>query len=73
MATLHVSFPLFNYSVYRKWNERFFLENYDAYIAGRLPNNPADNWYKGELGFFDFYIVSLFFCFSLIISPFVRH
>ena len=30
-----------------------------AYKAGRMENNPADMWYKGELGFFDNYIIPL--------------
>lgn len=25
----------------------------------RLPNLAADSWYKGEIGFFDFYIIPL--------------
>lgn len=45
---------------YRKWNERFFMECYKAYKSGRGGDtNPADNWYKGEIGFFDFYIIPL--------------
>lgn len=30
-----------------------------AYKAGRMANNPLDGWYKGELGFFDNYIIPL--------------
>ena len=30
-----------------------------AYKCGRAENNPVENWYKGELGFFDFYIIPL--------------
>lgn len=30
-----------------------------AYTEGRAAKNPADNWYKGEMGFFDFYIIPL--------------
>lgn len=30
-----------------------------AYKAGRTENNPADMWYKGEMGFFDNYIIPL--------------
>ena len=48
-----------HWHVYRKWNERFFLECYEAYRSGRAERNPADYWYKGELGFFDFYIIPL--------------
>ena len=36
------------------------MECYKAYIAGRGgETNPAENWYKGEMGFFDFYIIPL--------------
>ena len=28
---------------------------YKAYREGRAGANPADSWYKGEIGFFDFY------------------
>jgi hypothetical protein len=30
-----------------------------AYQQGRMEKNPAESWYKGELGFFDFYIIPL--------------
>jgi hypothetical protein len=29
-----------------------------AYRLGRVEKDPSDYWYKGEMGFFDFYIVS---------------
>lgn len=32
---------------------------YKAFKDGRSATNPADNWYKGELEFFDFYIIPL--------------
>jgi len=48
-----------HWHIYRKWNERFFMECYKAYKQGRAETNPVDNWYKGELGFFDFYIIPL--------------
>ena len=32
---------------------------YKAYRDGRAATNPADGWYKGEIGFFDFYIIPL--------------
>jgi hypothetical protein len=28
-----------------------------AYRSGRADKDPAEFWYKGEIGFFDFYIV----------------
>ena len=48
-----------HWHVYLKWNERFFHESYAAYLSGRATTNPVDNWYKGEIGFFDFYIIPL--------------
>jgi hypothetical protein len=50
---------LYYWHIYRKWNECLFEEMHRAYKAGRAENNPADFWYQGELGFFDFYILPL--------------
>jgi len=38
-----------NWKIYLKWNERLFDENYEAYEAGRIKNNPAETWYQGEV------------------------
>ena len=48
-----------HWKVYRKWNQNLFNELYLAYLHGRLENDPANFWYKGEFGFFDFYIIPL--------------
>jgi hypothetical protein len=48
-----------HWRVYIKWNERLFDEMYAAYKEGRSDKNPYENWYKGEIGFFDFYIIPL--------------
>lgn len=48
-----------HWHVYRKWNERFFRECYAAWKDGRATSDPSVGWYKGELGFFDFYIIPL--------------
>jgi hypothetical protein len=48
-----------HWHVYRKWNERLFAEMYQAYREGRSDTDPATFWYKGEIGFFDFYILPL--------------
>merc|ERR1711933_221908 len=48
-----------HWQIYRKWNERLFKENYLAYRMGRAENDPSISWYKGEIGFFDFYIIPL--------------
>eukprot|EP00934_Nitzschia_sp_Nitz4_P001393 Nitzschia sp. Nitz4//scaffold87_size112219//25122//28676//NITZ4_004067-RA/size112219-processed-gene-0.3-mRNA-1//1//CDS//3329559348//1393//frame0 len=48
-----------HWTVYQKWNRRLFTEMRKAYLAGRTDKDPAEGWYKGELGFFDFYIIPL--------------
>lgn len=48
-----------HWHVFRKWNERLFLEIYQAYLDGRIDQDPSENWYKGEIGFFDYYIIPL--------------
>lgn len=48
-----------HWHVYRKWNERFFVESYQAYRDGRAEKDPSEYWYQGEIGFFDFYIIPL--------------
>ena len=45
--------------IYRKWNECLYQELLLAYKKGRSDVDPGENWYKGELGFFDFYIIPL--------------
>jgi hypothetical protein len=47
------------YSIYKQWNERFFFELYGSFKAGRSDTDPSLGWYKGEIGFFDFYIIPL--------------
>lgn len=54
-----VAHTMQHWHIYRRWNERFFAECYKAYQEGRAENDPAVNWYKGEIGFFDFYIIPL--------------
>jgi len=54
-----ISHTMQHWHIYRRWNERLFEECYVAYANCRAENNPADNWYQGELGFYDFYIIPL--------------
>ena len=48
-----------HWHIYRKWNESLFQEMTKAYYDGRSDKNPADTWYAGEIGFFDYYIIPL--------------
>ncbi|KAL3927993.1 MAG: hypothetical protein SGBAC_012849, partial [Bacillariaceae sp.] len=54
-----VSHTMQHWHVYLKWNECLFKELYTAFKAGRSKSNPVDFWAKGEIGFFDFYIIPL--------------
>eukprot|EP00980_Cylindrotheca_fusiformis_P009221 scaffold2004_cov101-Cylindrotheca_fusiformis.AAC.11 len=54
-----VSHTMQHWHIYKKWNERFFRECYHAYREGRADSDPSTNWYKGEIGFFDFYVIPL--------------
>ncbi|KAL7572297.1 hypothetical protein ACA910_017895 [Epithemia clementina (nom. ined.)] len=54
-----VAHTMQHWHIYRKWNENFFRECYQAYRDGRTNRDPVSYWYKGELRFFDFYIIPL--------------
>eukprot|EP00980_Cylindrotheca_fusiformis_P029226 scaffold22762_cov127-Cylindrotheca_fusiformis.AAC.1 len=54
-----VSHTMQHWHIYKKWNERFFMECYGAYKKGRADVDPSKNWYRGEIGFFDFYVIPL--------------
>ncbi|CAJ1968567.1 unnamed protein product [Cylindrotheca closterium] len=54
-----VSHTMQHWYVYKTWNEKFFQECYGAYMAGRGETDPSINWYKGEIGFFEFYVIPL--------------
>jgi hypothetical protein len=53
-----VAHTMQHWHIYRKWNKRLFKEMYLAYLDGMGPD-PSTFWYKGELGFFDNYIIPL--------------
>ena len=48
-----------HWHIYRKWNKRLFQELYKAYCEGRMVKDPSEFWYRGEIGFFDNYIIPL--------------
>eukprot|EP00980_Cylindrotheca_fusiformis_P031380 scaffold26280_cov137-Cylindrotheca_fusiformis.AAC.2 len=54
-----VSHTMQHWHIYKSWNEKFFLERYGAYKAGRGDSDPSKTWYRGEIGFFDFYVIPL--------------
>jgi len=54
-----VSHTMQHWHIYKNWNEKFFMECYGAFKAGRADVDPSINWYKGEIGFFDYYVIPL--------------
>ena len=58
-----VSHTMQHWDIYVKWNEKLLREMYRAYQEGRAEKDPRNGWAKGEIGFFDFYIVRLLLCF----------
>jgi hypothetical protein len=59
MQASDVSHTMQHWHVYRKWNYKLFEEMLTAYKQGRMGADPSTFWYKGELGFFDHYIIPL--------------
>lgn len=59
MQAADVSHTMQHWQVYTKWNERLFHEMYRAYESGRSTKDPSEGWYKGELWFFDNYVIPL--------------
>ena len=54
-----VAHTMQHWHIYRKWNARLFEEMYKAYQDGRAERDPAESWYVGEIGFFDYYVIPL--------------
>jgi class 3 adenylate cyclase len=54
-----VAHTMQHWHIYRKWNEKLYMEMYKAYKDGRMEKDPTEFWYQGEIGFFDHYIIPL--------------
>eukprot|EP00980_Cylindrotheca_fusiformis_P026124 scaffold15423_cov123-Cylindrotheca_fusiformis.AAC.1 len=54
-----VAHTMQHWHIYKSWNEKFFVECYQAYQDGRADSDPSEDWYTGEIGFFDFYVIPL--------------
>ena len=59
MQASDVSHTMQHWHIYQRWNERLFDEMYSAFQVNRLGGDPSITWYKGELAFFDHYIIPL--------------
>ena len=58
MQAVDVAHTMQSWDIFVKWNTRLFIELNDAYVSGR-GNNPASNWFNGQIGFFDYYVIPL--------------
>jgi hypothetical protein len=54
-----VAHTMQHWHIYRRWNERLFHEMHEAFSSGRVAVDPSTNWYVGEIGFFDYYLIPL--------------
>ena len=54
-----VAHTMQHWHIYRRWNERLFHEMHEAFSSGKVNVDPSTNWYIGELGFFDYYLIPL--------------
>ena len=59
MQASDVSHTMQHWHTFKKWNKRLYSELSKAYREGRGATDPRENWYGGEIGFFDFYIIPL--------------
>jgi hypothetical protein len=57
IQALDVAHTMQHWNIYKKLNERLFLEMHLAHKKGRAPTDPSEGWYKGELWFFDNYVL----------------
>ena len=53
MQTADVMHTMQHFHSYQRWNERLFEEMHAAYEKGLSAKSPAENWYEGEIWFFD--------------------
>jgi|AntRauTorckE5430_2_1112549.scaffolds.fasta_scaffold00084_1 hypothetical protein len=53
-----VAHSMQSWPIFMKWNTKLYDELWAAKLAGRGPDVSA-NWFKGQIGFFDFYITPL--------------
>ena len=59
MQASDVAHTMQHWETFKKWNKRLYTELSKGYREGRGAADPRENWYGGEIGFFDFYIIPL--------------
>eukprot|EP00980_Cylindrotheca_fusiformis_P031572 scaffold26570_cov147-Cylindrotheca_fusiformis.AAC.1 len=59
MQVADVSHTMQPFDTFKKWNHMLYREMYTAYENGRAEEDPTETWFRGDLGFFNFYIIPL--------------
>lgn len=59
MQASDVAHTMQHWETFKKWNKRLYTELSKGFGEGRGASDPRENWYGGEIGFFDFYIIPL--------------
>lgn len=59
MQLADIAHTLQHWNIYRKWNDKLFQEVMSAYLHGRASFDPEKIWYRGELAFFDHFVIPL--------------
>ena len=59
MQASDVAHTMQHWQTFLKWNRRLYTELSKGHREGRGVFDPRNGWYKGEIGFFDFYIIPL--------------
>ncbi|CAJ1948357.1 unnamed protein product [Cylindrotheca closterium] len=59
MQVSDVAHTMQHWHIYRRWNERLFQEMHNAFAEGKISGDPSKNWYLGEIGFFDQYLIPM--------------
>jgi hypothetical protein len=59
MQAADAGYCLQSFPLYLKWNQRLFVEMYQAYHAGRADMDPSKTWYTAELAYFDKFLIPL--------------
>jgi len=59
MQASDVAHTMQHWETFKKWNKRLYKELSKGFREDRGAVDPRDGWYKGEIGFFDFYIIPL--------------
>mmetsp|Transcript_23869 Transcript_23869/g.39456 ORF Transcript_23869/g.39456 Transcript_23869/m.39456 type:complete len:1195 (-) Transcript_23869:99-3683(-) len=54
-----VAHTMQHWHVFRRWNEKLFMENYQSFKSNRCKGFTSMDWYMQEITFFDDYIIPL--------------